>query len=216
MDAVAPFFIGQAHDRCLDDALVREQHVLDLARIDVVAAADEHVVLAVENVDEAVLVHASDVAGMEPTVAESLGGLFRAVPVTGHELGAAADDLALLAGGHRPVVIVEDCHVDGGIGPPARAHAVVVFRPEEGDHHGGFRLTVGLCEDRAEAGHGTLQEARRDRRGAVADALEAEVGGLQRGLLHDHGQHGRHQKRVGRARLRRHGDEAGGVEVRHD
>ena len=46
--------------------------------------------------------------------------------------------------------------------------------------------------------------------------LKRRSAALQRGLLHDHGQHGRHQKGVGRARLRGHVDEAGGVEVRHD
>ena len=44
------------------------EHLLDLARVDVVAAADDHVLLAVDDVEVAVLVLAADVAGGEPAV----------------------------------------------------------------------------------------------------------------------------------------------------
>ena len=39
--------IGPADHRCVDDVGVREQHLLDLARVDVVAADDHHVLLAI-------------------------------------------------------------------------------------------------------------------------------------------------------------------------
>ena len=195
---------------------MREQHVLDLARVDVVAAADQHVVLAVEDVDEAVLVHAPDVAGMQPAVAEGLGRRLGAVPVIGHELGAATDDLAALAHRHRLVVFVENRHVHGRVGAPARAHPVVILRLEAGDDHGRFGLAVGLSEDRTEAGQSALQQARRDRRCAVADALEAEVCGLDRRVLQDHRKHGGHEEGVGRALARSQIDKLGGAEVRHD
>jgi hypothetical protein len=41
---------------------VLEQHLLDLARVDVVAAADDEVLLAVDDEEVAVLVHVGQVA----------------------------------------------------------------------------------------------------------------------------------------------------------
>ena len=53
---------------------VRVEDVLDLARVDVVAAADDQVLLAVDDEEEAVLVDVAEVAGVEPAVGDRLGG----------------------------------------------------------------------------------------------------------------------------------------------
>jgi hypothetical protein len=49
---------------------VAQQHFLDLARIDVGAAADDHVLGAVLQRQEAVGIEAADVAGMQPATAQ--------------------------------------------------------------------------------------------------------------------------------------------------
>ena len=49
------------------------EDVLDLRRVDVLAAADDHVLLAPHDVDESLLVLAHHVAGVEPAAAEGLG-----------------------------------------------------------------------------------------------------------------------------------------------
>ena len=46
--------------------------LLDLAAVDVLAARDDHVLLAVDDVEEALLVAAGHVAGVEPPAAERL------------------------------------------------------------------------------------------------------------------------------------------------
>jgi hypothetical protein len=42
-DCLAPFVVGNPDDDDLAHVRVRREHVLDLARIDVVAAGDDHV-----------------------------------------------------------------------------------------------------------------------------------------------------------------------------
>jgi hypothetical protein len=49
------------------------EDLLDLARVDVVAAADDHVLLAVDDEEVAVLVDAGHVARVEPAVLDRLG-----------------------------------------------------------------------------------------------------------------------------------------------
>ena len=95
---VSPHFgSGTPIDRHLGDLGVRGQDVLHLGAVDVLAAGDDHVLLAVDDVDVAVLVLPHQVTGMEPAAAERLGGLLGLVPVPLHHQRAAVDDLADLA-----------------------------------------------------------------------------------------------------------------------
>ena len=79
------------------------QHRFEIARIDVEAAADDHVLLAIEERQKAVGVEAADVAGadealaggLEPLGLARLGGL---AVIAGHHPARAADDFAGLAG----------------------------------------------------------------------------------------------------------------------
>ena len=88
------------------------EHLLDLARVHVVAAADDHVLLAVDDEEEAVLVDLAEVAGVEPAVADRLLGGVRAAEVALHDVVALDGDLADLAGGDLVVVVVDDPHLD--------------------------------------------------------------------------------------------------------
>ena len=69
---LAPFGVRPADDRALGDRGVAQQHFLDLARIDVRAAGDDHVLRAVADGEEAVRVQAADVAGVQPAAAQRL------------------------------------------------------------------------------------------------------------------------------------------------
>ena len=127
MDPVAPFLVGKSDDRGFDDALAGEQHVLHFARIDVVAAGNQHVVLAVDQIEEPVLVHVADVARVQPPASKGSRGRFRIVPVIGHRLRSAADDLAALSGRERTILFVEHRGLDNGKGTSAGADPVVVL-----------------------------------------------------------------------------------------
>ena len=58
----------------VDDLGVAQQHLLDLGRDDVLAAADDHVVDPVLDVEEAFLVDAAEVAGVQPAVGVGAAG----------------------------------------------------------------------------------------------------------------------------------------------
>ena len=66
--------MGHADDGGLGDVGVLVERGLDLGRVDVLAAADDHVLEAVDDVEVAVVVEPADVAGVEPAVGEGVGG----------------------------------------------------------------------------------------------------------------------------------------------
>ena len=67
-DLLAEAVVRQAEDRDVGDVRVLEDRRLDLGAVDVLAAAQHHVLDPVDDVDEAVLVDAARVAGVEPAV----------------------------------------------------------------------------------------------------------------------------------------------------
>ena len=69
--------VGPADDAGQRDRGVLDQRVLDVARVDVEAAADDQVLLAVDDVQVAVRVPVADVPGVQPSVADRLGGDLR-------------------------------------------------------------------------------------------------------------------------------------------
>ena len=87
--------------------LVRAEQRLDLGRIDVLAAGNDHVALAVDQIDVAVLVAAGHVADRAVFAAERLPGLVRQLPVAVERVGVAGVELARLAVGHVVAVGVE-------------------------------------------------------------------------------------------------------------
>ena len=68
------------------DARVRGEHVLDLERVDVLAARDDHVVDATDDPEVAVVVEPARVARVVPAVADRLRVGVRTVPVAGERL----------------------------------------------------------------------------------------------------------------------------------
>ena len=60
--------VGNADDRGLRDRRVLAQHLLDLGGVAVEAADDEHVLAAIRDAQEALLVEHADVAGVQPAV----------------------------------------------------------------------------------------------------------------------------------------------------
>ncbi len=102
------------NDRHLGDAGVLLEPVLDLDRIDVLAAADDQVAPPGREVQPAAL-DPADVAGAQPVArADHLGGRLGAAPVAGHDHRAAQVDLALLAFGQRRAERVADLELDRG------------------------------------------------------------------------------------------------------
>ncbi len=74
-DLLAEPFVGHADDRGFGDVRVLVQRGFDLGGVDVLAAADDDVLQAVDDVEVAVGVETAEVAGVEPAVGERLGRL---------------------------------------------------------------------------------------------------------------------------------------------
>ena len=109
---LAEAHVGRGDDRDLGDAGHAQQQLLDLERADVLAAADDDVLLAVDDREVAVVVEHADVAGREPAVGvERLGG-DRGIGVAGEQVGPAAVDLAGLARLDGLPVVVEEPDLD--------------------------------------------------------------------------------------------------------
>ncbi len=89
-------FVGRfAHHRDLGDAGVREQHVLDLARVHVEAARDDELLGSPDDAEVAVVIELADVAAAEPSVGvERVAGRVVPVPVAGEHVRSAEQDLA--------------------------------------------------------------------------------------------------------------------------
>jgi len=70
------------------------ERVLDLDAVDVLGTAVDHVLLAVDQPDEALVVDPGQVAAVQPAVDEGLRGLLGLAPVAGDHLRAADQQIA--------------------------------------------------------------------------------------------------------------------------
>ena len=109
-------------------------------------------------------------------------------------------DLAGLALLHLPVVVVEDLHLAGGDRKAAGQEQLGRFRIMVGlaqhRHRIAFGLAVELREHRADPLDAFDQPARRHRGGAIEQQFErGEVGLVERGMIEQHIDHGRHEQR---------------------
>src|SRR5271166_2112200 len=84
-DLLTPDRIVHSHDGTFGHRGMREDRFLHLTRVDVLPAGDDHVVLAADEKDEAVLVDDAHVAGVQPSVPETLGRQFWVLPVAEHD-----------------------------------------------------------------------------------------------------------------------------------
>src|ERR1700681_4375149 len=123
MHGLTPDSIGHANDGTFGYRRMAVQDILDLSRIDVVAAGDDHFLFAIDDRVEPLLVDARKVAGGAPAFAHGLLRCNRIVPITRHDVVAADDDLAHRAGRNVAAGVVHqpDPYTDGDTS--GRAHA---------------------------------------------------------------------------------------------
>src|ERR1700678_1373073 len=103
-----------------------EQRVLDLGRIDALAARPDHVLHPVMDEDIAVLVPVRSVTGAHPSLANRSRGRPRIVPVSLHDDGGSDQDLPDCAPrGFRPI-LPHDLELETG--PRDSAGTQLAFR----------------------------------------------------------------------------------------
>ena len=110
--------VGHPHHRHPADRGVGEEQVLDLGRVRVEAADDEHVFLAPDDAEAAALVERAEVAGVQPTIGvDRACRLRRVVEVAPHHAVAPDQHLARLSQRLRLAVVVGDADLEAGTGP---------------------------------------------------------------------------------------------------
>src|SRR5262245_43999871 len=127
--------VGHPDDGHLRDSRMVGEHVLDLARTDVLALADDDVLLAARDAEIALAVERAQVAGAEPPVGGEGVRVARAIEVAEAALRSACEDLALLPGRHRQAVVVDDPDLVGADRPALAVDATSrrVVGPGRGD-----------------------------------------------------------------------------------
>src|SRR5262245_28150937 len=110
-----------AYNRDFEEARMLQKHLLDFARVDVAAAADDHVLGAVAQGQKPVLLEAAAITGMQPAAAQGFGTGGRVLPIALHHAVAAGDDLADFAGRHLAVPLIDHFDEDAGARHAARA-----------------------------------------------------------------------------------------------
>ena len=147
--------IGHADDAAHLHVLMGVQNVLQLAGIDVVAGGDDHPLGAALEVDEALVVHGAQVAGVHPgqtvvMLPQGAGRLLGVVHVLLHDGGARQQDLALGAVGHL-LVGVRLHDLDIGVGEGQADGALLVDiggRQAAGRHRLGGAVALADLNDR--------------------------------------------------------------------
>ncbi len=106
----SPALVGDSGRKSLGDGGVSLEGVLDLTRVDVLAAAHDGVVATPEHVQVAALVEPAEVAGVEPFVVAP----FDFAEVAGTDDRSAHGDLSVGSGWRRSSVVVDDAHLCEG------------------------------------------------------------------------------------------------------
>ena len=205
LHGLAPALVGHADDGDLLDLTQRRDHVLDLARVEVVAAADDHVALAVDDRDVAVGVAPPQVAGRRPAVGvDHLGSRPGIVPVATHDDVAAHGDLTDLSAADLLTGAVDDLQLDERARAacrreprrwlPRRVEAVIALRQRR-ERQRRLAQPVDLDKHVAKDAHRAGESVGRNRGGPVHDRAQArrvewDLLGCEQELV----QHRRHER----------------------
>ncbi len=109
----APFFIRDADHGTHVDGGMLVKHVLDLNRVDILSAGDEHILFAVTHEKVPFLIVFDDIARMKPTVfIENFGRSLGIIPISGAPRRSLEQHLAGLIGTERIVIFVDHAHVN--------------------------------------------------------------------------------------------------------
>ena len=137
LQPLAPFGIGHADHRHVAHTRHIRQHQLDFARIDIEPTGDDHVLLAVDDGDEAVGVAGSHITHGHPAVDDCLCGRGRRVPVSREGIGAPHEELTRRAGCDFGAGVVPQRNLDQREGSSDRTGlGAQLVGPDVGDDAG--------------------------------------------------------------------------------
>src|SRR5579872_4088621 len=94
-DLLAIFAIRHTEDMGFEHRGMGVENLFDFARVDVLAAANDHILETTDNAHVALGVHHSEIARMQPAAGvDCFGGALGLLPIALHHRIAAATDLA--------------------------------------------------------------------------------------------------------------------------
>src|SRR3954469_6975405 len=168
---LAAIRVGNAEHDHLVHAWYGVDRLLDHLRIDVEAAGDDHVLLAVDQEEIAVAIDIADVAGEEAAVDEGLRGSFGLIPIAPDDVRALDADLADLARRQYACRIVQrdDVELDAGQHQADRARLVGTNRRMAGTGRAGLGHAPAAAELLADFALEETRDLHRQRRAPGAD-----------------------------------------------
>ena len=113
------------------------------------------------------------IARVQPAVAEHTRGRLRIIPIIGHGLWPSADDFANSTWARNAILsskTATSTNVKGRPQEPMRSWC----RPQTGDHHRAFRLSISLSEDAPEPSLRPMQQRGSNRRCPVDNTAQAK------------------------------------------
>ena len=194
--------VGARHDRDRGDVGMGRQHALDLDRVDVVAAADVHLLAPADEPQTAAVVDPAEVAGAHEAVGRERGArLLGVAPVARHDGGGAQAHLADVGAGDGIARLVAQRDLDARVRPAHADDRVLVGIVERGaEPDAGFGARVAGGEARAEAAARFLGEPGSDRPAARDDVLHrVQVEVVELGIAEHERELGRHARDRGHA-----------------
>ncbi len=174
---------------------------LDLGGVDILAAADDHVLKTADDGIETVAIPPRHIPGVKPTVADGRGAGLRVLPIPRTDMGAADQKLPHGVRGQLLVGLVDDAHLAVKDGLAHRAALGDGFRVRHAETIGAdLREPVALAKDHTLL----LPPSIHDRLGTGRPAADepahaAEVRRREPRRLHPHLEDGRHPEDDGAA-----------------
>ena len=179
--------------------------IFNFTGVNVEATSDDHVLLAIDDVEEPFVVSSCHIASVEPSILKGLGGLLRLSEIALHVERTPHTNFTRFAVWHHVAVVIEKRDVQPRHGAPTTGQpfkvvGVVVFFAQNGDRHRAFGLAVELEEDRPHTADTFGQARRRNGRGAVENGFKTrQVVLIELGMIKKYIDHRRHQHRGGDA-----------------
>src|SRR5690348_6837764 len=162
----------QADDRDVANLGVLEQCCLDFCAIDVFAAANDDVLLAVDDEVAAVCVAIAKIAGTKPAAAERLAGSLFILPIARNHIRTPDPDLADFAIG-AVAALVDDARIarDNRTTDAVRLLEILLSGVgDDGTGRLGQPVAVAGCHTRLKTAADGPDEIRRDRRAARSNS----------------------------------------------
>ena len=193
LDRLAPALIRYTDDRTIGNRRMLHQHVLNLSRIDVLAARNDHILNSI--VDEQIAItQIAGIAGAKPAaliivslpaLRERLHGSGRVTPIAQHILRGPDPNFADVAIGTGIAGFgIDNTQIDASTGAAGGAQQrflwafrVMVLRRQIRDRAGRLGQTIDLQKAALKGMQGVDQHLVGDRRGAVGDDFQRAVVG---------------------------------------